>query len=55
MKSSAPSCAVCSVESCKQADKVNIQELTSVSLTSFTVTDSKGQTKISDQPRNPRY
>ena len=51
MKSSAPSWAVCSVESCKQAeDKVNVQISTSVSLISFTVADSKGQTTISDQP-----
>lgn len=38
MKSSAPSCAVCSVESCKQAeDKANVQEFPRVSVISCTV------------------
>ena len=50
MKSSVPSCAVCSVESCKQVkNKFNVQELINVSLISFTVPHSKGETKISDQ------
>lgn len=55
MKSSAPSCAVCSVESCKEADRVNVQESTGVTLLSFTVTDFKSSTKISDQPEILQY